>query len=127
MLIWNKKDGGDKSTVWAYLLEFKNLFSIGVLRFEHGTREAYHSHAFNCWNAVLKGNGLLEKFIDGQPSRLHRRWRPFVVKRDDFHQVRSAGRNWLFTVRGPWSKDWKERDEIGTTHKLGWGRQVIGR
>ena len=35
------KDDGEKSTVWAHwLVELKGLFSVAVLRFENGTREA---------------------------------------------------------------------------------------
>ena len=126
MLIWNKKDGGEKSTVWAYMLEFKNLFSIGLLKFEDATREAYHSHAFDCWNVVIKGEGLREEFTDKRIGRWHFKWRPFVVRREDLHQVRAWGRNWLFTIRGPWSKTWEERDEVGETHELGWGRVEQG-
>jgi hypothetical protein len=41
------KDGGPESPVTAYVLvEIKSLFSVMLLHFS-GTREAFHSHAFN--------------------------------------------------------------------------------
>ena len=47
-LFFVKPDGGKNSGVTAYfLIEWKVLFSVGILRFNEGTREAYHSHAFN--------------------------------------------------------------------------------
>ena len=42
------KDGGPESTVWGYfLIEIKSLFTIVLLHFKNGSREAYHNHAFN--------------------------------------------------------------------------------
>ena len=48
MMFKASKDGGPDSTVWMYGIEVKWLFSILLLRFEDGSRDAYHSHAFDC-------------------------------------------------------------------------------
>lgn len=119
------KDGGEKSTVWAHwLVELKSLFSVAVLRFENGTREAFHNHAFDCFSWVVKGK-LNEEFRDGT-TRVHRAsLKPFCTYKDDFHQVSSEGRTWVFTFRGPWSKTWREVDETETELTLTHGRKVV--
>lgn len=110
------KDGGPESTVWAHFLcEFKGLFSIVLLRFEDGSRDAYHSHAFHAVSWVLKG-GLVEerlrnpgdKLVFGDvysylPSAL-----PIFTLRSHHHKVTSVGRSWVLSFRGPWSQTWDE-------------------
>jgi hypothetical protein len=107
------KDGGAESTVWAYwLIELKWLGSIALLRFENGSRDAYHSHAFDSVSWLLAG-GLLESRVDLEdyttgayaflPS-----WRPIVTRRQYLHKVVSVGRSWVLTFRGPWARTWKE-------------------
>ena len=123
-LFYIGKDGGKESNVWGYwLIEIKSLFSIAVLRFEHGTREAYHSHAFNCISWVLKGK-LEERLIEGGINIYKPSLRPIITKRETFHKVFSHGRTWVLTFRGPWSKYWKENID-GKDVVLGHGRKII--
>jgi hypothetical protein len=103
-------DGGPESTVDGFFfIEFKGLFSIALLRFGEGSREAFHSHAFNCFSWVLRGN-MTEFHKDGRKNALPPRNRllPFGTYRDTFHKVVSDGVSWVFTLRGPWSETWKE-------------------
>lgn len=120
------KDGGPKSTVTGYwLIEVKWLFSIVLLKFENGSRDEYHSHAFHSLNWILKGR-VWEMFLHGL-HRFHRpSFLPILTKRNDFHRVVSQGTTWVFSIRGPWSKTWKEFDPrteklITLTH----GRKVV--
>jgi quercetin dioxygenase-like cupin family protein len=102
------KDGGDKSTVDGVMFEIKSLFTIGVLRFHPGTREAFHSHAFNCWSIVLKG-GLREEFLDeNRGVRWHREGDTVTTYRTDVHQVKAVETTYVLTIRGPWAKTWKD-------------------
>ena len=56
-LFHKSHDGGKNSGVTGYwLIEWKSGFSIVVLRFSKGTREAFHSHAFNALTWWLKGS-----------------------------------------------------------------------
>lgn len=51
-----RKDGGPLSKSWGlFIIEIKSAFSVVLLRFENGTREAYHTHAFNATSWVLRG------------------------------------------------------------------------
>ena len=109
MSVFNSgKDGGPESTVTGFwLCEFKRLFSVVLLRFADGSRDAYHSHAFNCVSWVLSGM-LIERHIDGSVE-IHRPslW-PVITKRETFHKVVSEGVTWVLSFRGPWRNTWKE-------------------
>lgn len=117
-LFWKGKDGGPESKVTGYwLIEAKNLFSIALLKFEDGSREAYHSHAFNAISWLLKGQLYEEEIFafhtDGTPyinnaSTYHPSIFPIVTPRDCFHRVTSKGTSWALTFRGPWAKQWRE-------------------
>jgi hypothetical protein len=116
--LFTAKDGGPESLVVGYwLIEWKKLFSIVLLRFDKGSRETYHSHAFNAISWVLWGRieeHLLEKGripIVLSPSIL-----PVITKRSRFHKVYGiANKTWVISFRGPWSKYWKEYKNEFTT------------
>ena len=112
--LWNKKDGGPESKVWMYGIEIKSLFSLLLLRFEPGSREAYHSHAFNAWSVVLGTGRLYEdhlyQFSGGEwtTGQLHEPGAAITTKRRTLHKVFSLGRTWVISFRGPWAKTWCE-------------------
>lgn len=118
------KDGGPKSRVWAYFLENKKLGSIGLLKFKNGSREAFHSHAFDAASLILGPGRLKEVFADGR-IRHHGPLKFLITKKDDFHKVYSKGTTWVLTLRGPWQKTWEEIDEDGNHKTLTWGRKEI--
>jgi hypothetical protein len=124
-LLFKGKDGGAESTVTGYwLIESKSLFSIALLKFDGNSRQAYHTHAFNCWSFIIKGS-LTEHMINGK-VRQYKPFRPFITRRTDFHKVDSTGVTWLFTIRSPWADTWREW--IPATKKffnLTHGRKII--
>ena len=104
------KDGGPESTVLGYwLLEVKSLISIALLRFADGSRDAYHSHAFDSLNWVLRGE-VEEQHIDGRVIRHKPGLLPVITRRSTFHKVVSRGTTWVFSLRGPWARNWEEYD-----------------
>src|SRR3990167_3407235 len=115
MLLWNSKDGGPESKVWVWGVEFKWLCSILLLKFEEGSREAYHTHAFNSVSWLLKGE-LHEFCLDGYPWGMDTyltvyrpSLRPIMTYRDTLRQVQGAQRaSWVLTFRGPWVNKWSE-------------------
>lgn len=120
------KDGGPLSRVTGYwLIEWKSVLSIALLRFDDGTREAYHSHAFDAVSWILGPGWLREQHVDGRVKQLRAGWRPVVTLRDTFHKVRSYGRTWAITLRGPWADTWKERHRDGQYVTLTHGRKVV--
>lgn len=109
MRIFHKrKDGGHQSKVTGYwLIEIKSLFSIALLHFEDGSREAYHSHAFNCISWLFSGK-LTEYNLDGTMNVYEPGVKPVFTYCNTFHKVVSSGDTWVLTFRGPWSKTWQE-------------------
>lgn len=130
------KDGGPRSPVDAYfLIELKNWFSIALLKFNKGSREEYHTHAFNAYTWFLKGQ-LVEESIEDtdlfkdviRTRPYKRRLKPKFTPRDQLHRVKALADSWCFTVRGPWVDRWIEfNDNTNTTTVLTNGREVVER
>lgn len=120
------KDGGPESRVTGYwLCEFKNLFSIVLLRFDDGSRDVYHNHAFGSLNWVLRGH-VVEHLRDGRIEWYYPSWFPILTRRSTFHKVISRGTTWVFSLRGPWSKTWLEYDpNTDQETTLSDGREIV--
>ena len=129
------KDGGPDSNVTGYwLIEWKRFFSIVLLRFKKGTREAYHTHAFDAVSWVLKGEmheqvpyfvvpGLAGNIV----TPLKPSWKPIYTSKHRLHRVEGIAPNtWALSFRGPWVDKWVEyfddsRGFVVLTH----GRKVV--
>jgi len=102
-------DGGTNSGVTGYfLIEIKWLFTIVLLRFNKGSREAYHEHAFNAWTLWLKGH-VKEHHLDRPDDPLE--FRGGQVKytpRTCFHKIEGIETTWALSFRGPWRDFWRE-------------------
>lgn len=120
------KDGGPDSPVDAYfLIEWKSVFSIALLKFNKGMRETHHSHAFNALTWFLSGR-MDEQDIDGTVCRYTRSVVPKVTMCTKTHRVEALEDSWCLTVRGPWTNYWTEYDEYtGEFCTLTHGREVI--
>ena len=129
-ILWGGKDGGPESKVYVWGLEIKSLFSVLLLRFDEGSREAFHSHAFNAISWVLTGQlwerldpggaGVLPRWAIYKPAR-----KPIVTPRERTHQVRGvASRSWVLTLRGPWQRTWRDISAAGS-FTLTHGRKVV--
>jgi hypothetical protein len=103
------KDGGPESRVSGlFVIEIKSWFSVVLLHFWPGSREAYHSHAFNAVSWVLRGR-LVEGVLDELGGWIYSpSWRPVITPRERFHKVVSVGHSWVLSFRGPWAKHWHE-------------------
>lgn len=132
-LFAKRVDGGPGSNVMGYwLIEWKGLFSIALLRFSEGSREAFHNHAFNSISWVLKGKLREQRIMDDgyetwfkysnfTPSVL-----PILTTRDNLHKVYGiAPATWVLTFRGPWADYWKERFSNGKEVTLTHGRKIV--
>lgn len=108
MWLTKRKDGGPESKVTGYfLVESKRWFTIVLLRFDDGTRDAFHDHAFNSISWLVRGQ-LVERFLSGLGREHTPSLRPIRTATSDFHQVRSVGTTWVLSFRGPWRDTWQE-------------------
>lgn len=115
LLTW-MKDGGPESRVWGFfLIEWKRFFSVALLMFKDGSREAYHSHAFNALSWVLNGKFTEEQLLEKKPGftksimRLFERsLKPIWTSRKNMHKVSSTGTTFVLSFRGPWADHWWE-------------------
>lgn len=115
-LFCKRSDGGDDSGVTAYfLIEWKPIFSIGILHFKKGSREAYHSHAFNALTWWLRGD-VYESRIDRHPvtneyypSKMYfPSVKPKYTPRKNLHKIIALTEAYALTLRGPWKDTWQE-------------------
>jgi hypothetical protein len=120
------KDGGPESPVTGYfLVEMKSLFSIVLLHFG-GTREAYHSHAFNAVTIWLTGT-VTEK-VKFEDMEVARSWSAGDIKytpRHRMHKIVPVISAWAISFRGPWIDHWQEFKQ-GKLITLTHGRKVVG-
>ena len=123
ILKWSK-DGGPESPVDAFfIVEIKSLFSVALLRFNEGGREAFHTHAFNAWTWFISGD-LVEEDINGEFHIYERNILPKITRRTKNHRVIANKTSWCITVRGPWAKTWTE--DTDTHHTvLTHGRRIV--
>lgn len=113
------KDGGPDSNVTGYwLIEWKRVFSIALLKFSVGWRENYHSHAFNSASLLFGKGTLLEYVLDSDGDDYYEHVNvlqasilPVIHKRSCLHRVECIYNPvWALTIRGPWSTTWSEFD-----------------
>lgn len=120
------KDGGKNSNVTGcWLFELKSLFSIAILRFDKGSREAYHSHAFHAISWILKGN-LTEYRLNSKINILKPTFLPIFTSKQNIHKVYANEVTYALTFRGPWNKYWTEYNpNTKEWTKLTHGRKII--
>lgn len=124
------KDGGPDSKVTGYwLIEWKSVISIALLKFDKGSREAYHTHAFNAVSFLLKGELLENTLTGGEDTQktFSPSVKPIYTPRECFHKVFGiADTSWALTFRGPWVSKWKEYiPKTNTCYELTNGRVMV--
>lgn len=114
-LFHKAKDGGPESNVTGYwLIEWKKGFSIVLLRFGKGTREAYHTHAFNALSWIIKGEMHEYSLLPEELTVLKPSIKPLFTARKRLHRVLGIAENtWALSFRGPWVDYWYEYFDSG--------------
>jgi hypothetical protein len=122
---YKKYDGGKESGVTGYFfLEWKKVFSVGSLRFAEGSRENYHSHAFNAITWWIRGE-VEEQTYQGENKIFKPSLKPKITLRSKIHRVISKKTTWAITLRGPWEDTWYEVDRDGKRIVLTHGRKIV--
>ena len=124
-LFFIKYDGGLDSGVTGYfLIEWKRVFSVGLLHFKNGTRPAYHSHAFNAISWFLSGTVTEEK-LNGESKDFRPSIKPKFTPKSNCHRVISYGDTYALTFRGPWDDTWQEYRPNKVVVTLTHGRKEV--
>lgn len=126
-LFHKAKDGGQESNVTGYwLIEWKDVFSIVLLKFSKGSREAYHTHAFNAISWVLKGKIEEQTLLPEYKNTYTVSLIPIFTPKQRLHKVLGvADSTWVLSFRGPWADAWYEYFKDGTLHLLTHGRKRL--
>lgn len=119
-------DGGPSSGVTGFwVIEVKWLFSIVILHFSKGTRENYHSHAFNAYTWFMYGE-VEEQHLNGETIIWKPSFWPKWTSKDTFHRVNALKDTFAISFRGPWDNTWKEYNPTTMSHiELTHGRKVV--
>lgn len=128
-LFTKRTDGGPLSNVTGFwLIEWKGAFSVALLRFSQGSREAFHSHAFHSISWVLRGHLREHRLLTDREVVTHYRpslW-PLITTRKNLHKVFGVSeQTWVLTFRGPWTERWNEVLPGGCRITLTHGRRQV--
>jgi len=124
-ILQKTKDGGPNSPVDAYfLIESKRFGSIALLKFNPGTREAYHTHAFDALTWFICGNMWEQGYLSKRLTQYHRSIWPKCTLKEDNHRVVCLKPSWAFTLRSPWKDTWTETKK-GKKTTLTHGRKEV--
>lgn len=105
-------DGGPNSGVTGYwLIEWKPVFSIVLLKFNKGTREAFHSHAFDAVTFWLPYSSITEHHLNKPKIKWYPSFFPKYTPKKCFHKVEAHNVSYCLSIRGPWDETWQEYDE----------------
>lgn len=131
IVIFKKKKinlGEQPVTEWT-LLEYKKWFSIKLFHFHktEGYQDRFHTHAFNAYSFLLKGDYIEEIIENGHILKVARsRERMLFIPRDSYHRITKSNGCWTLLFTGPWGNEFKElRGEV-TQGETTWCEWVCG-
>lgn len=113
MVLFKKSHDADSGVTSYSLIEWKERFSIVLLHFSPGSRDAFHNHAFDAYTWWLKGPVIEEFSTDGIATVfkvLFPSWRPKYTPKSTLHRIVAGPEGaWALSIRGPWSNDSQEQ------------------
>lgn len=120
IVFWKKKliNQGDQPITELTVLEWKRLFSIKLFKFHKaiGCQDRFHTHSFNAFSLLLKGN-YVEEILDGhRVGRYDRNRRRLIfIPKHEYHRITRSEGCITLLVTGPWEPHWDELRELGNS------------
>lgn len=108
------------------VIEIKYLFGIIVNIFNTENQDRFHSHAFNAFSLMLKGNYKEDVILpDGSViTKLIEKSR--FIPRNYIHKITKSTQNAMsITFEGPWESIWNEYFDDKRVKTYSWGRNLI--
>ena len=114
-------DLGEQSVTELTILEYKKWFSIKLFNFHksEGVQDRFHTHAFNAYSFLLKGDYTEEVLEDNKIVKcLRRRSKVLFIPKDSYHRITRSKGCVTLLITGPWGETFKElRNTAGNTYQ----------
>lgn len=107
-------DLGDQSVYELTILEYKKWFSFKFFNFRKtaGSQDRFHTHAFDAYSLLLKGNYTEEVIKNNKIIKLDRNRNRFLfIPKDNYHRITKSTGCWTLLFTGPWGSEFKELRE----------------
>lgn len=116
-----KIDLGDQSVTELTIIEYKKWFSIKLFNFHksEGVQDRFHTHAFNAYSLLLKGD-YTEELLEGNKiiKCLRSRSKALFIPKDSYHRITRSKGCVTLLVTGPWGETFKElRNTVGNMYQ----------
>lgn len=114
-------DLGEQSVTELTILEYKKWFSIKLFNFHksEGVQDRFHTHAFNAYSLLLKGD-YTEEVLEWNKivKCLRSRSKALFIPKDSYHRITRSKGCVTLLVTGPWGETFKElRNTIGNMYQ----------
>lgn len=114
-------DLGEQSVTELTILEYKKWFSIKLFNFHksEGVQDRFHTHAFNAYSFLLKGDYIEEVLEDNKIVKcLRSRSKVLFIPKDSYHRITRSKGCVTLLVTGPWGETFKElRNTVGNMYQ----------
>lgn len=110
-------DLGEQSVTELTILEYKKWFSIKLFNFHksEGVQDRFHTHAFNAYSFLLKGDYTEEVLEDNKIVKcLRSRSKALFIPKDSYHRITRSKGCVTLLVTGPWGETFKELRNTNT-------------
>lgn len=114
-------DLGDQSVTEITILEYKKWFSIKLFNFHksEGVQDRFHTHAFNAYSFLIKGDYTEEILESGKIVKtLRSRSKLLFIPKNSYHRITRSNGCITLLVTGPWGDTFKElRNTVGNLYQ----------
>ena len=114
-------DLGEQSVTELTILEYKKWFSIKLFNFHksEGVQDRFHTHAFNAYSFLLKGD-YTEEVLEGDKivKCARSRSKALFIPKNSYHRITRSKGCVTILITGPWGETFKElRNTVGNTYQ----------
>lgn len=116
IVFFKKKDIklGEQLVSELTILEYKKWFSLKLFHFHktEGSQDRFHTHAFNAYSFLIKGDYTEEVIENDKIVKLKRsRKRVLFIPKDTYHRITKSNGCYTVLLTGSWGNKFKELRE----------------
>lgn len=122
VILFKKKDIklGEQLVSELTILEYKKWFSLKLFYFHktEGAQDRFHTHAFNAYSFLIKGDYIEEVIEDNKIKKIKRsRKKLLFIPKDTYHRITKSEGCYTVLLTGRWGSRFKELRETSTKGK----------